>query len=149
MQLFVKIVKNKLINQRLDIMKTIEQFVTDKYLGELQFPNHKRTREDYYIDWAQFGAREAQRFIPFEEEMPPEHEEVLFYNEKWINEDFNPRGIRIGFMSNDDFTTAHWWSYQDTYETISHSDCDGNESFSQEIRESINPTHWRPLFREL
>lgn len=130
-------------------MKTIEKFALDKFLGELQFPNDKRTRDNAYIDWAQFGAREAQRFIPLDEEMPPEHEEVLFYNPKWINEDFNPRGIRIGFMSNDDFTTAHWWNYQDTYETISHVSCDGNESYSQEIRESIKPTHWRPLFEEL
>ena len=130
-------------------MKSIEQFITQKRLRELNFPDRQRTPEDFFVDWGRIGAREAQRFISFEEEMPPEHEEVLFYNEKWINEDFNPRGIRIGFMSNDDFTTAHWWNYQDTYETINHVNCDDDNSYSKEIRESIKPTHWRPFFRDI
>lgn len=33
----------------------------------------------------------------FKEEKPPEGEEVLAYHPSWIDEDFNPRGIRIGF----------------------------------------------------
>lgn len=32
----------------------------------------------------------------FKEEKPPEGEEVLAYHPSWIDEDFNPRGIRIG-----------------------------------------------------
>lgn len=130
-------------------MKTIEEFIKEKHYSELQFPKHKQTDESFFIDWAKFGAREAQRFISLEEELPPEGEEVLFYNENWINEDFNPRGIRFGFMNNDDFITAHYWNDQDTYVTISHSECDGNGFYSEEIRHNINPTHWRPLFREL
>lgn len=52
----------------------------------------------------------------FKEEKPPEGEEVLAYHPSWIDEDFNPRGIRIGFWNGgDDFKSAHWWDYQDCY----------------------------------
>lgn len=44
----------------------------------------------------------------FKEEKPPEGEEVLAYHPSWIDEDFNPRGIRIGFWNGgDDFKSAH------------------------------------------
>lgn len=57
----------------------------------------------------------------FKEEKPSEGEEVLAYHPSWIDEDFNPRGIRIGFWNGgDDFKSAHWWDYQDCYITISH-----------------------------
>lgn len=76
----------------------------------------------------------------------PEHGvEVICFNKAWVNEDFNPSGIRIGFLNGDgDFTTAHWWDYQDTYVTISKTDCD-NEGFSDEIKMSTEPTHWMIL----
>lgn len=67
----------------------------------------------------------------FKEEKPSEGEEVLAYHPSWIDEDFNPRGIRIGFWNGgDDFKSAHWWDYQDCYITISHCDCDDNSLFS-------------------
>ena len=34
---------------------------------------------------------------------PNECEEVLAFNSKWIDEDFNPNGIRIGFYNGEDF----------------------------------------------
>ena len=70
----------------------------------------------------------------YKEEKPPEGEEVLAYHPSWIDEDFNPRGIRIGFWNGgDDFKSAHWWDYQDCYITISHCDCDDNSLFSDRI----------------
>jgi hypothetical protein len=83
--------------------------------------------------------------IKSEDDLPPISEEVLFFNKEWINEDFNPRGIRVGFRTDEDFISAHWWDYQDTYMNISHSDCDNNDEFSQEIRDNIEPTHWKSL----
>ena len=63
----------------------------------------------------------------FKEEKPTEGEEVLAYHPSWIDEDFNPRSIRIGFWNGgDDFKSAHWWDYKDCYITISHCDCDDN-----------------------
>ena len=77
-----------------------------------------------------------------EELLPDEGIEVLCFNEAWIDEDFNPKGIRIGFLNGSEWTTAHYWNYQDTYITISHSECD-NDEFSDEIRINIDPTHYR------
>lgn len=55
----------------------------------------------------------------FKEEKPSEGEEVLAYHPSWIDEDFNPRGIRIGFWNGgDDFKSAHWWDYQDFMEFL-------------------------------
>lgn len=75
-----------------------------------------------------------------------EGEEVLAYHPSWIDEDFNPRGIRIGFWNGgDDFKSAHWWDYQDCYITISHCDCDDNSLFSDRIKNSIEPELWISL----
>lgn len=77
---------------------------------------------------------------------PSEGEEVLAYHPSWIDEDFNPRGIRIGFWNGgDDFKSAHWWDYQDCYITISHCDCDDNSLFSDRIKNSIEPELWISL----
>lgn len=77
----------------------------------------------------------------------PDHSiAVLAYNKAWIDEDFNPHGIRIGFRNGDnDFTSAHWWADQDCYMTISHGECDGNLSFSDGIKENIEPELWASL----
>lgn len=64
-------------------------------------------------------------------------EEVIGYNPSWIDEDFNPNGTRIGFLSdygdnevegqinieNPDggyqhFCQAKWCDYHDTYHTL-------------------------------
>jgi len=73
--------------------------------------------------------------------------EVIGFNPNWIDEDFNPRGYRIGFVDGDgNFTSAHWWDYQDTYMTISHSDCDADPRlYSDNIKNNIEPTHWFPI----
>ncbi|MHA7822490.1 hypothetical protein ACVVIH_06980 [Chryseobacterium arthrosphaerae] len=81
--------------------------------------------------------------IESESDLPDEGIEVLCFNKNWINEDFNLKGIRIGFVNCFGWTTAHYWDYQDTYVTISHLDCDNNEGFSDEIRKNIDPTHYR------
>lgn len=82
----------------------------------------------------------------FKEEKPSEGEEVLAYHPSWIDEDFNPRGIRIGFWNGGaDFKSAHWWDYQDCYITISHCDCDDNSLFSDRIKNSIEPELWISL----
>ena len=51
-------------------MKTIEQVAGEKYISDLELPERKRMSADCYIDWANFGAREAQRWIPIEKEKP-------------------------------------------------------------------------------
>lgn len=91
------------------------------------------------------GVEFAQRWISIEDELPKEGEEVLLFNEKWKDEDYNPRGLRIGFLGADGFISAHWWNYQDCYMTISKNECEGNSAYSKEIQEITEPTHWRPI----
>lgn len=81
----------------------------------------------------------------YSEELPPMGEEVLAFNKKWINEDYNPKGIRIGFQTDEGFTSAYWWNYQDYYITISHTECDDNPLYSENTRNSIDPEKWISL----
>jgi hypothetical protein len=53
--------------------------------------------------------------------------EVLLFSKKWINEDYNPSGVRIGFF--DDvagWTSARWCNYHDDYHTRKSEDDDKN-----------------------
>ena len=49
------------------------------------------------MEWNKVSEKE----IPF-------GEEVIAFNEKWIDEDFNPNGTRVGFMQDDGFISATW-----------------------------------------
>lgn len=53
-----------------------------------------------------------------EKEMPF-GKEVIAFNEKWIDEDFNLNGTRVGFMQDDGFVSATWNNEQDCYDTCS------------------------------
>lgn len=75
---------------------------------------------------------------------PPEGIEVIFYNPKWINEDFNPKGTRVGFLNGDgNYISSYWCNYHDEYHTrISDED---NEQFELSKAEDQIPTHWQHL----
>ena len=75
---------------------------------------------------------------------PPEGVEVLAYHQDWEDKDFNPLGIRIGFLNADGFTSAMWWDYQDTYMTIS-PDIIGDDAFSARVQWSVEPQKWIEL----
>lgn len=60
----------------------------------------------YYPHWY----RTSEKELPF-------GEEVITFNEKWIDEDFNPNGTRIGFLQDDGFISATWNNEQDCYDT--------------------------------
>lgn len=53
----------------------------------------------------------------------PKGVEILGYHPKWVDADFNPKGIRAGFFQEDlegddvsyKFISAYWLDYQDTY----------------------------------
>jgi len=58
-------------------MKTIEDIASSRYISDLELPERKRIHPSCYIDWAVFGAREAQRWIPIEKEVPVHDSWVL------------------------------------------------------------------------
>jgi len=60
-------------------MKTIEFKASARYISDLELPKHKRMDSSYYIDWANFGAREILKWISVEEELPEET--------KWLIDD--------------------------------------------------------------
>lgn len=49
----------------------------------------------------------------------PYGQEVIGYNKEWVEEDFNPSGTRIGFLSDIGFISAKWVNDQDCYTTCS------------------------------
>ena len=76
------------------------------------------------------GVEFAQRWIPVEEELPKNANEIILKNEKWITE-YNPNGTRMGYMDNERkklFYSAYWDENGQCY------------SMSEE-----QPTHWRPI----
>ena len=79
------------------------------------------------VKWADTHPKSL--WINYKEEKPPFGVEVIAYHHKWVDEDFNLKGTRIGFLSDEGFTSAFWWDYQDCYKTISKQDCESNKDF--------------------
>lgn len=78
--------------------------------------------------------------------LPPLGVEVIAFNHKWINEDFNPRGIRVGFRTEDgDFISAYWWDYQDDYIAIAKWKCEASPNFYENHLDNIEPEWWTPI----
>ena len=84
-------------------------------------------------------------YINYQEQKPPIGVEVIAYNHKWIDEDCNPNGIRIGFLSDDGFISAFWWDEQDCYETISKLHCEDDEDFFENHIDNTEPEFWFPI----
>ena len=89
--------------------------------------------------------KDTIEWINFEEEKPITGEEVLAFNKKWIDEDFNPRGIRVGFLGFDGFISAFWYDEQDCYETISKLHCESNKDFYKNHIDNTEPEFWFPF----
>ena len=87
-----------------------------------------------FLEDAEFALE--NQCINYREQKPPLGVEVIAFNRKWIDEDFNPNGTRIGFLNeNDDFTSVYWWDEQDCYEIN-----DGN--FYKSPIDNIEPEFW-------
>lgn len=73
---------------------------------------------------------EREKWVSVEERLPPDNTGVLLYNFDWFDPQYNPGGIREGFLSGDGetFISAKWFGHQDCYETSEDS-----------------PTHWKPI----
>ena len=84
-------------------------------------------------------------YINYQEQKPPFGVEVIAYHHKWIDEDFNPRGIRVGFLGFDGFISAFWYDEQDCYETISKLHCESNKDCYANHIDNIEPEFWCPF----
>lgn len=82
-------------------------------------------------------------WIKYSDKKPETGIEVIAYNSKWVNKDFNPNGMRVGFVNgNGEFTSAYKWDYQDCYETINLSNCSKNGCFYNEPTGNTEPEFW-------
>ena len=61
-----------------------------------------KSAEYSFIRGAQWSD-ENPNWIKTEDELPPEGIEVIAFHHKWIDEDFNPNGTRIGFLNGKGF----------------------------------------------
>ena len=85
------------------------------------------------------------RYINYQEQKPPFGVEVIAYHHKWVDEDFNPNGTRVGSLSDEGFISAFWWDYQDCYETISKQHCESNRDFYRSHLDNTEPEFWFPI----
>ena len=93
-----------------------------------------------FLEGAKFALE--NRYINYQEQKPPFGVEVIAYHHKWVDEDFNPNGTRIGFLSDDGFISAFWWDEQDCYETISKQHCESNKDFFKRHIDNTEPEFW-------
>ena len=84
-------------------------------------------------------------WINYKEEKPPFGVEVIAYHHKWVDEDFNSNGTRIGFLSDNGFISAFWWDEQDCYKTISKQHCESNRDFYRSHIDNTEPEFWFPI----
>lgn len=69
--------------------------------------------------------------------------EVLAYNKEWIDEDFNPNGVRIGCLNGDgSFISAVWNSTHDCYGTC-QEEGDDYECSQQQDDGTVNTWYYR------
>ena len=83
-------------------------------------------------------------WISIDKQLPEAGFEVLLFNAKWIDEDFNPKGVRIGCR--DDLAgwySAYWCNYHDEYHTRTTDEDD--KQFTDFKAENQIPTHWMEI----
>ena len=59
-----------------------------------------------FLEGANFALE--NRNINYQEQKPPFGVEVIAYHHKWVDEDFNPNGTRVGFLGDEEFISAFW-----------------------------------------
>jgi len=81
-------------------------------------------------------------WIKVSDRLPELGIEVDLYNPKWINEDYNPDGLRIGFLCDvSGWVSAYYCSYHDEYHTRTSDEDD--KQFEDYQAENQVPTHWK------
>ena len=70
--------------------------------------------------------------------------EVLLFNENWKHPDWNPRGIRIGFLDDvSGWVSAYWCNTHDEYHT--RDSMLDDEQFEDSSAMNQIPSHWKEI----
>lgn len=82
----------------------------------------------------------------------PYGEEVIAFNKKWIDEDSNPNGTRVGFLGGRGFISEEWDEEWDEYVTHYEEGDDYNDVLASMLYERHKkfakpnmPTHWMKM----
>lgn len=139
------------------IEKATPSYIKEKYShldhSFIEVDNDKKGKQDAFREGAKW-ADEHPYWHKTSEEMPEFGVEVIAYNEKWIDEDFNPNGTRVGFIQDDGFTSANWNNEQDCYDTCSVEGDDyyqgvsgipGMDEYHKQFVKPNMPTHWMSI----
>lgn len=87
-----------------------------------------------FISGAQF-ADSLDRWVKVEDSLPEHGVCVLGFSEKWVDEDFNPTGVRECYVDQDGaWASTEWDNDQDSWHTHSEFWCEAGSDF--------NPSHW-------
>lgn len=117
-------------------MKTAEEILTE-HVSRINPDGSDYFTHDHIISaMEEYASQFRSEWIEYGKPFPPLGIEVMAFKPEWIDEDFNPRGIRIGFQNEMEseegtFVSAEWLDYHDSYMTR-----DG---------EIDKPTLWMPL----
>lgn len=83
-------------------------------------------------------------WYPTEAEIPERGVEVLGYNKEWEDADYNPDGIRICWIDDDNvWTSAAWCNTMDRWQTLS-SDSNNEQYAPYNDYSPAPPIYWTP-----
>ena len=121
------------------------KYIEDNSLGgEVRISSHK----DSFIEGAEWADNNPETpWIKWKDKKPKVGIEIIAYNKHWIDKDFNPNGIRIGFLCGDIFVSAYWRDDQDCYMTIDRDICNENPTFYADHIGNTEPEYWFPIPR--
>ncbi|MEO7046575.1 MAG: hypothetical protein ABI091_14790 [Ferruginibacter sp.] len=96
------------------------------------------------VEWLdeskQNNVEAIDKWIDAKKELPPENTIVHGFNKKWIDEEYNPEGVRSCFMDQDgEWNSAKWDNEQDNWHNESTWAEKGHYWYG------VAPTHWKPL----
>lgn len=109
------------------MIKTYKEQIYRDVNGAMKCHNAGRSIEDYIKSIS--GDEYIKNKIDINEELPPEGIPVLFFNNEWIDEDFNLLGVEMGVYFDDTFIHTKWNSTHDCFDT-----------------QKSKPTHWRSIY---
>ena len=84
---------------------------------------------------------EAEKWLKYPENKPEIGIEVLMHNPVWIDENYNPKGIRIGFLDDvSGWTSAQWCNNIESYNTRTSDEDD--DAFKLSLAIEQEPILW-------
>ena len=84
-------------------------------------------------------------WISVDDKPIPKGQFVIAYHPKWVDEDFNPQGVRIGFQGDDGFISAYWWDSEDDFIAIGKWKWENDPRMQEFLNchlDNSEPTHW-------